>query len=98
MTSTQDARLTFLFVSEDEVDPLVDLARDELRLERLPVDAHELVGGGRPRRQLHVVHHPRVAVLQPTELQGDIYNWGILSFINIFLMFRAVPILYLAPA
>ena len=68
--------LTFLFVSEDEVDPLVDLARDELRLERLPVDAHELVGRRRPRRQLHVGHHARGggggAVLQATQLQrGD---------------------------
>ena len=63
--------LTFLFVSEDEIDPLVNLARDELRLQRLPVDPHELVRGRRPRRQLHVVHHPRVAVVEAAKLQKD---------------------------
>ena len=57
---------TFLFVSEDEIDPLVNLARDELRLQRLPVDPHELVRGRRPRRQLHVVHlGPIVQLAEP---------------------------------
>ena len=61
---------TFLLVSEDEVDPLVDLAGDELRLERLPVHPHELVRRRRPRRQLHVVHQPRRVggVLQAPQL------------------------------
>ena len=64
--------LTFLFVSEDEIDPLVNLARDELRLQRLPVDPHELVRGRRPRRQLHVVHHlGGVAVVEAAQLQKD---------------------------
>jgi len=47
-------KATFLFVSKDEIDPLMDLTRDELRLEGLPVDPDELVRIGGPGGQLHV--------------------------------------------
>ena len=52
----QNQEATFLFVSKDEIDPLVDLTWDELRLEGLPVDPDELVRIGGPGGKLHVAH------------------------------------------
>ena len=52
----RDYVLTSLFVSENEVHPLVNLTWDELWLQSLTVDPDELVGRGRPGRELNVTH------------------------------------------
>ena len=67
MWSPLQQQHTFLLVSEDEIDPLMDLAGDELRLERLPVDPDKLVRVRGPGRQLHVAHFR--PVLDLTELE-----------------------------
>ena len=46
-----------LLVAEYEIDPLVDLTRDELGLERQAVDAHKVMRVFRPFGQLDVVDH-----------------------------------------
>ena len=59
---------TFLLVSEDEIDPLVDLARDELRLQGLAVDPDELVRVWGPGRKLYIADVASVLVV--TELEA----------------------------
>ena len=44
-----------LLVADDEVDPLVQVRRDVVALERLAVARHEVEGVARPRRQQHVL-------------------------------------------
>ena len=54
-----------LFVAEYQVDPLVELARHELGLQRLSVDPHKLLRSVGPGRQLHVAHLH--SVVQPAQ-------------------------------
>jgi hypothetical protein len=71
LTPLEQQKPTFLFVSKDEIDPLVDLAGDELRLECLPVDPDKLVRVRGPGWQLHVAHlRPvfNVAELEPVHV------------------------------
>ncbi len=53
-----DGGLSGLFISEDQVDPLVDLAGDLCGFERLSVDADEQSGifSRTPGRQFHVAN------------------------------------------
>lgn len=53
-----------LLIPEDEVDPLVQVLRDMVALQRLALQPHKLVRAALcPRRQLHIVQVP--AVLHP---------------------------------
>ena len=58
-------KLTSLFVSKYEVNPLVNLAGDKLALQRLAVHADKLVSVRSPRRELDVFDGG--AVLQFTQ-------------------------------
>ena len=52
-----DGSRTGLFVTEDQVDPVVQVVAHPTRLERLPMDQDEQSRVAQtPRRQLHIVH------------------------------------------
>lgn len=52
--------------TEHQVDPMVKVRRDVLRLESLAVDLHELLWSRRPWRQLDIVH--KLIVLASSEV------------------------------
>ena len=59
-----------LLDAKDEVDPLVQMRRDVLALERLAVARDEVVRRGGPRRQAHVVDAVAVLPLAQVEAVG----------------------------
>ena len=52
---------------ENEIDPMMELAGNELRFESLPVDPHKVLRGFGPLGQLHVSHWS--AVFEAAELE-----------------------------
>ena len=61
--------VSFLLVSEDEIDPLVQMRIDIVRLESLSVFPNEVVGVLRPLRQHDVVDPRLLVALQVTEIE-----------------------------
>ena len=62
-SSAARAHTTHLLLAKDEVDPLVEVRRDMLALERLAVQANKLVRGAvGPRRKLDFAHRLRCAL------------------------------------
>jgi len=88
-----DCLWPLLLVAEDQVDPLVELARDKLRLESLSVDPDKLLGTVCPRRQLDVVHlGPVVQSAKSVVGAVDEHLWQVIELWDQLLHIACVPL------